>query len=109
MTKPNGWEQDFDEEFVVVSFPNRWNQSMVTIPGNEQIERLKTFISQAILSAEEAKVREIKSKLPYIYALGFENADRNMIRNKALQECHDVVDSFLSLPDQEQLTSKGKK
>lgn len=101
--KPNGWEQDFDKEFdgYVFCSPNDND------PG---LYRLKHFIHQAILSAEERAreviIKRVNSMKPAIgegfRELGVVTPDDLVEVEKYNRNINEVIEVIktLSLPDQ---------
>lgn len=81
--KPNGWEEEFDKEFQDLNnlYP-------------ETGETLKSFISKAILSAEEVIVDKTFDWIWKGWGLDLGNLDRAKEHFKSL-----------SLPDQERLSN----
>lgn len=106
-TKPNGWEQDFDE----IGFGNQ-----MRVPGGKygakRVE-LKSFISQAILSAEERAREEAVSKLMtrcedehcWHWNGGYEWCKHCGLERSGIYQDEVNEINKLSLPDQEELSN----
>lgn len=92
MNKNKEWEEEFDKEFQDLNnlYP-------------ETGETLKSFISKAILSAEEAKTREILDEIMDEFG-SYDNGCGCCADSTLQHELSIKYKDILSLPDQKELS-----